>query len=121
VIRLTQWNDEVDKGLSRALPDAVIRGIVAAECRAGISQVWECADDAHHAFVVTRLDANPTEWVVVAYEGSGMHIFGPLFLRAARERNIPLRAHVTSEVVERLLRRLGLRREEVILRARWAA
>lgn len=113
------WSEAVERGLGKALPDEMIRSIVASECRAGISQVWECSSDAHHAYVVTRLDSNPTEWVIVAFEGSGMHEFGKHFVQAARERGIPLRAHVTNPIVEQLLiRRLKFKTEERVLRYR---
>ena len=118
-IRRIAWSQELDRGLARALPDELIRGIVASECRTGVAQAWQCDSEQHHALVVTRLDQNPTEWVVVAFEGSGMHVFGPLFIAAARDRGIPLRAHVTSPIVEQLLkRRLKLRTEERIMRYR---
>jgi hypothetical protein len=109
------WSDAVDRGLARALPE-MIRSIVAAECRAGVSQVWECDEGAHHAYVVTRVDANPTEWVMVAFEGSGMHKFAPAFIAAARERGIPMRVHTVSPVIARLLRPLGFQQTEYVLR-----
>lgn len=117
MIKLVPWSDEVDAGLKRALPNDLIRNIVAQEVRVGVSQCWRCEEGVHAAYVVTRLDTNPTEWVVVAFEGTGMQRFGQHFVEAAKSRGVTLRAHVTSPVVERLLRRLGLSRSEVVLRA----
>lgn len=110
------WSDAAGSGLAKALPDALIRSIVQSEVERGIAKLWRCEDEAHSAWVVTRLDANPTEWVIVAFEGTGMHRFGTYFVQAAKMQGVTLRAHVTSPVVERLLRRLGLERSEVILR-----
>lgn len=123
MIAQVPWSQEASDGLSRALPNAVIRSIVEAEVIRGQSQLWECKDETHKAFVVTRVDANPVELVVVAFEGSGMQHFGKYFIDAANARGIPLRAHVTNPIVERLLRRLGVKREygEVIVRTRAAA
>lgn len=115
MIRQVPWSAEASERLTRALPGAV-RDIVAREVLTNVAQLWECTDDHHSAFVVTRIDVNPLELVVVAYEGSGMMHFGPYFLEWARTRGMPCRAHVTSPVVERLLRKLKLFRSEVILR-----
>lgn len=117
MIRRITWSDEADRGLSRALPNALIRSIVAAEVQSGTSMLWDCENDTHHAYVVTRVDANPTEFVIVAFEGTGMLTFGPEFVAAARSRGIPLRAHVTNPIVARLLRKLGMRVDEWVLRA----
>jgi hypothetical protein len=111
------WSAEADAGLAKAMPDAVIRSIVQAEVERGISKLWRCEDGEYSAWVVTRLDDNPPEWVIVAFEGTGMHRFGRHFVQAAKTQRVTLRAHVTNPVVERLLRPLGLRRSEVILRA----
>lgn len=121
MIRRVPWSEDVERGLSRALPDPVIRSIVAGEVRAGVSRLWECEEGPHRAYVVTRVDTHPTELVIVAFEGSGMHVFAPHFIGAARAYGVPVRAHVTNPVVERLIRRFGFQREEVILRARHAA
>jgi len=139
VIRQVAWSAEASDRLARALPGAV-RDLVAREVLTNVAQLWECTDDTpiaragqpgevtlsgrspakvsphHSAYVVTRIDVNPLELVVVAYEGSGMMHFGPHFVNWARDRGIPCRAHVTSPVVERLLRKLKLFRSEVILR-----
>jgi hypothetical protein len=116
MITRAEWSDEADAGLSRALPDATIRGIVAAEVKRGRSKLWLCKTDAHKAWAVTRLDSDPAEWVVVAFEGSGMMTFGPQFIAIAKANNIPLRAHVTSPLVEKLFSRLGMVRQEAIWR-----
>jgi len=115
VIRQVSWSAQASDRLARALPGAV-RELVAREVMSGIALLWECTDQYHSAYVVTRIDPNPTELVIVAYEGSGMMHFGPYFLQWARDRGLPVRAHVTNPLVERLLRRLKLYRSEVILR-----
>lgn len=79
--------------------------------------LWECRDDKHAALCVTRVDANPTEFVIVAFEGTGLLTFAPYFIEVARERGIPLRAHTTSRFMLRLLRRVGFRLEEYVARA----
>lgn len=120
MIKRVAWSPDADRGLARALPDSLLRAIVQGEVERGVSMLWECEDELHHAYCVTRVDTNPTEFVVVAFEGSGMMTFGKEFIAAARSRNIPLRAHVTNPVVERLLRRLTLKRSEVVLRTKVA-
>ena len=120
MIRQVAWSAEASERLARALPGAV-RDIVAREVLTNVAQLWECKDELHQAYVVTRIDVNPLELVVVAYEGSGMMHFGPHFVNWARDRGMPCRAHVTNPLVERLLRKLKLYRSEVILRTRAAA
>ncbi len=119
MISQVQWSAEASERLARALPGEV-RDLVAREVLTNVAQLWLCQDDHHSAYVVTRIDANPLELVVVAYEGSGMMHFGPHFVNWARDRGMPCRAHVTSPVVERLLRKLQLYRSEVILRTKAA-
>jgi hypothetical protein len=116
MMRTVPWSPEIAQKLSRALGSTLVLELVGEEVRQGISQLWECSSDHHHAYCVTRLERSPVEWCIVAYEGSGMMLFGPLFVEAAKARGIPLRAHVASPVVERLLRRIGLKRSEVVLR-----
>lgn len=116
MIRRIAWCDEAALGLSRALVGPIL-GIVESEVRAGVSMLWECRDDTHHAYCVTRVDFNPTEFVIVAFEGSGMLTFGPEFVEAARSRGIPARVHTVSPVVARLLRRLKFELQEYVLRA----
>lgn len=115
MIRVIPWNDDAALGLCRALSFAEIP-VIQSEVERGIAQLWECSDARHHAYVVTRVDSTPPEWCIVAYEGSGMQTFGPLFIEAARARGMRLRAHTQSPVVERLLRRLGLQRTEVVMK-----
>lgn len=110
------WTSDVDQALARALPNPVIRDIVAAEVRAGVSRLWHCRDELHEAYVVTRVDLNPSQLVVVAFEGSGMRAFGPWFIERAHAAGIPVRAHTVDPRVERLLRMgLKFKRSEVIL------
>lgn len=115
-IKQVAWSDAADRGLARALPSSEIRSIVADEVRRGIARLWHCRDGTHEAYAVTRIDLNPTQLVLVAFEGSGMNVFGPWFIARAHAQGIPVRAHVTDPRVERLLR-IGLRfrRSEVVL------
>lgn len=115
VITRIAWCDEAARGLSRALEGPIL-GIVEAEVRAGVSMLWECRDGDHRAYCVTRVDFNPTEFVIVAFEGTGMHRFGPTFIEAAKVRGIPMRAHTVSPVVARLIRRFGFKESEFVLR-----
>lgn len=117
MIEPRQWSEEAERGLSKALPCPIIRSIVADEVRGGVARLWLCHDDTHRAWAVTRIDRNPQELVVVAFEGTGMLTFGPQFVAAAKAGRMPLRAHVTSPIVARLLRRLGLSQSEMILRS----
>lgn len=116
MIQLIPWTDDAAQHLARALSFAELP-LIAAEVRRGRSQLWLCTSDRHTAYCVTRVDPTPAEFVIVAFEGSGMHEFGPAFINAARARGLPLRAHVSSPVVERLIRRFGFRRTETVCRA----
>ena len=86
--------------------------------RTGRSRLWHCVAGKYRAYVVTRVDLNPTQLVIVAFEGSGMAVVGPWFIERAHAQGIPVRAHCTDPRVERLLRmRLKFRRAEVVLLA----
>lgn len=115
-IKQVAWCDAAAAGLARALPSSAILEIVANEVRSGVSRLWHCRDGEHEAYCVTRIDLNPTQLVIVAFEGSGMKVFGPWFVARAHAQGIPVRAHVTDPRVERLLR-IGLRfrRSEIVL------
>lgn len=116
MIERVAWSPDAERVLSRALAPLIVP-IVADEVRRGLSMLWECKEGTHHAYCVTRVDDNPREFVVVAFAGSGLMTFGPHFVAAARSRNIPLRAHTTSPVIVRLVRPLGFRHAEYVLRA----
>lgn len=115
-IKQVEWSDAADRGLARALPNSAVLEIVENEVRSGIARLWHCREGEHEAYCVTRIDLNPTQLVIVAFEGSGMKVFGPWFIARAHAQGIPVRVHVTDPRVERLLR-IGLRfrRSEVVL------
>ena len=116
MIRVIPWSAPMAQKLSRALGSTHIVELIGEEVRQGISQLWECSSEKHHAYCVTRLDRNPIEWCIVAFEGSGLMEFGPQFIAAARSRGVPLRAHVADKRVERMVRWLGMRPTETVLR-----
>jgi hypothetical protein len=91
-------------------------GLLMREVRAGISQLWECNDGQDTLYVVTRVDQNPRELVICAAVGSGLRKFAPVFLARAREKGLPVRAHVESLVMRRLLRWIGFRTAEFVMR-----
>lgn len=113
MIHRIEWNDHAANGLRRALTTPVL-AIVEREVRSGVSMLWECKTDKHHAYCVTRIDQNPLEWVFVAFEGTGLEMFAKDFIAAADQRRIPIRLHTTSEVLLRLVRRLGFQRREFV-------
>ena len=115
MIRQVAWTAPARAGLARALPPATL-DFIEAEVRAGISALWECSQAEHHAYCVTRVDQNPTTFVIVAFEGTGMHLFAPSFIAAAESRNLPMRAHTVSPIVARLIRRYGFRTAEFVCR-----
>lgn len=115
MITRIEWCEDAERGLARAI-DGPILQIIAHEVRAGVSMLWKCEHEQHRAYCVTRVDLNPTEFVIVAFEGTGMHVFAPSFIEAAASRNIPMRAHTVSPVVARLVRRFGFREAEYVMR-----
>lgn len=115
MIRTAQWSDGAAQVLSRALPPRTLR-YIQAEVQRGISQLWECESEHHHAWCVTRIDRNPMTLVIVAFAGSGMLHFAPAFIGAASERGLRLRAHTMSEQLARVLgRRLRFAHREFVL------
>ena len=115
MIRRINWNETAERAFLRALPDVLIRTIVADEVRAGISRLWECKSGVHTAHCVTRLDNNPREFVIVAFEGTGMHLFAETFIAAATSQRLDIRAHVANPIMGRLLRRYGFKARETIM------
>lgn len=120
MIRLRSWCDEAQRCLGvsggRDLP------VIARQVREGVAQLWECESERSHAWVVTRVDADEAgvEWCIVLFEGSGLHEFVPHFVDAARERGIPLRAHLRAgrPGLVRMASRYGFVPTEVVVRAR---
>jgi len=114
-INRISWNESADRAFLRALPDSLIRSIVADEVRTGVSRLWLCKSAEHTAYCITRLDNNPREFVIVAFEGTGLHLFAPSFIHAADSQNLAIRAHIANPVMTRLLRKYGFRPRETIL------
>lgn len=90
--------------------------LLERELMTGISQLWECTDGVHTLHVVTRVDQNPRELVICLAVGSGLEVFGPMFIARAREKGLSVRAHVESMAAVRLFRRVGFRMAEFVLR-----
>lgn len=84
----------------------------------GISQLWHCTDDdGHEAYLITRLDRNPTELVICYFEGSGMRKFGREVMAKANAAGVVVRAHTTNPAIARLARPLGLPIHEYVMRS----
>lgn len=91
--------------------------ILVNEVRRGVSQLWQCRDDRHELFVITRVDSTPPEWCVCWVCGTGTQIFAPLFIAVARSKGWRLRAHVDNLARARLFRRIAnFQIEEYVLR-----
>lgn len=117
MIRLEPWNDFAERALVRVEGLGVLD--VKREVEEGISQLWHCTDaDGSGGYVVTRLERRPSglEWVLVAGVGRGFQKFAPLFINAAREKGVPVRAHVNRRGMVRMYDRLGFRVSEYVLR-----
>ncbi len=115
MIRELQWSQDLAARLmGHASRDCL--PFLAHEVQAGVAQVWECVDGDDCLTVITRLDANPTEWVMCYVQGSGVAKFAPRFIAIARQRGWPLRLHTTDVRVLRLVRRFGFRLQEYVAR-----
>jgi hypothetical protein len=87
------------------------------EAQAGVAEVWRISDDQHSLLVITRLDHNPTEWVIAWARGTGSAKFGPLLVAHARRKGWPIRIHVGSLAKSRLFKRAGFAIDEYVMRA----
>lgn len=117
MIRLEPWNDFAERALVRVEGLGIVD--VKREVEEGISQLWHCTgDDGSGGYVVTRLEQRPSgrEWVLVAGVGRGFRQFAPLFLNAAREAGVRIRAHVNRPGMVRMYDRLGFHISEYVLR-----
>lgn len=109
------WSDAAEA----ALTDEASRSCLAhlkLEVQQGISTLWRCRSAAGELWLITRLDKNPTEWVMCLAVGRGLAQVAPQFIRAARDRGWPMRVHTESPAVARLLRRYGFAVAEFVLR-----
>lgn len=115
MIREIPWSPDVGARLMHHASRECLP-FLAREVQAGAAQLWECSDGDDSLTVITRLDSNPTEWVMCYVQGSGLRKFAPQFVELARQRGWPLRAHTTDRRVVRMLRRHGFRLGEFVLR-----
>lgn len=114
-VREIEWSREVEQALNDPAGRSCLP-YLAQEVRAGAAQLWECSDGIDQLHVITRLDRNPTEWVMCYVRGSGVLKFGPHFVAVARAKGWPMRMHTQSATVARLARRIGARMHEYVLR-----
>lgn len=97
-------------------PHARDMEFLRSEVQRGIAQLWHFKDARDEAYVITRTDINPREFVVCYFEGSGLVKFGRLLRDAAHAKGLPVRCHTRRLAVARLARRLGATPGEMILR-----
>jgi hypothetical protein len=117
MIRLEPWNDFAERALARVEGLGIVD--IQREVEEGISQLWHCTDpDGSGGYVVTRLEQRPSgrEWVLVAGVGRGFHKFAPLFVNAAEEAGVQVRAHVHRRGMVRMYDRIGFEVSEYVLR-----
>ena len=120
MIRLHDWCDQAEAGLivsgGRDLPE------LKRQVQTGIAQLWKCEKGHRVAWCVTRLDRDAAgdEWVICLFEGTGLHEFIPLFVQAADEKGIPLRAHLNAKRpgLLRMVQRYGFEPTEIVVRKR---
>jgi hypothetical protein len=92
------------------------------QVRTGVAQLFRIRDARDCLYIVTRVDRDPTEWAICYARGSGVAKFGPLIIGVAKQRGMPLRAHVDAFLQPsdparvRLFRRLGFEISEYVLR-----
>jgi hypothetical protein len=117
MIRLEPWNDFAERALVRVEGLGIVD--VKREVLEGISQLWHCTDaDGSNGYVVTRLERRDSglEWVFVAGVGKGFYKFVQVFIDAALEAGLPIRAHVNRRGMVRMYDRIGFRVSEYVLR-----
>lgn len=115
LIEVIAWTPE----LARVFNDPAGRSCVPYllnEVRQGIAQAWRCSDGLDELHVITRLDRNPTEWVLCYGQGRGVRKFVPLFIAVARRKGWPVRLHTQSPALVRLTRRIDGRVSEYVVR-----
>jgi hypothetical protein len=116
MIRQIPWTDAIEQHLQHPAGAACI-DYLRAEVHAGVSKLWHCKSATHEAYMVTRLDRNPDELVVCYFQGTGLQHFAPTVIEGAHLHGIPVRAHTSQQLVARLLRRVGLREAETVMRS----
>ena len=117
MIRLEPWNDFAERALVRVEGLGIVD--VKREVEEGISQLWHCTDaDGSGGYVVTRMEQRPSgrEWVLVAGVGRGFHKFVQIFIHAAQEAGVSIRAHVHRPGMVRMYDRVGFQVSEYVLR-----
>lgn len=118
MIRLEPWSDFAQRALARVEGLGIVD--IQHEVEQGISQLWHCIDpaDGSGGYVVTRLEQRPSgrEWVLVAGVGRGFHKFVQIFIAAAAEAGVSIRAHVHRRGMVRMYDRVGFQVSEYVLR-----
>lgn len=115
MITREQWSAGAERELSRAV-GACIMPIVRREVETGIAQLWHAQDDFADAYIVTRLESNPLEWVFVAAAGRGVMHYARQMVTAGKDRKLSMRCHVVKPALARLWGRLGFVESERVLR-----
>jgi hypothetical protein len=86
------------------------------ETQAGIAEIWRISDETDCLHVITRLDQNPTEWVITWAIGTGSQKFGQLLRDHAKTKGWQIRVHVGTLARVRLFKRAGFTVDEYVLR-----
>jgi len=110
------WTEEAELHMQHPAAGKCIE-YLKLEVAQGVSKLWHCRDEEDEAYMITRLDSNPTELVVCYFEGSGLVKFGREVVEAAHARKVPVRIHTVQESVARLCRRIGIWNRETIMRS----
>lgn len=119
VVRQCLWCVEAEYHLGKALNYWALADI-RAQVDEGRAQLWDCNDGEFGGYVVTRIDRTEqprgAELVIVAGGGRGFRHFVPMFLEAAKQFELPVRAHVKRRGMVRLYERVGFQQSETIMR-----
>jgi len=114
-----EWTDDVDAVLWH--PSACrLLDWMRGQCRVGIAQLFRFTDYDDCLYLVTRVDRDPTEWVICWARGTGTAKFGPIVVELGRQRQMPLRVHIDVDQLSRarlrLFGRYGFELSEYMLR-----
>jgi hypothetical protein len=116
MIERIPWSREAESAMQNAAGAECLPYLREEVCR-GISKLWRCTSGSRVVHLVTRLDHNPTEFVVCYAEGEAMAEHAHAFIAAARKLGAPMRVHTTKRSIARWLRRFGLETQEFVLRS----
>lgn len=114
MIEKRRWCKQAEIGLqvSAGADMEIIRGQV----KSGQAELWWCESAENACWVVTRIDQEDGELVIVCGEGSGLDEFAPVFVESARRQGLGVRTHVTRLGLLRMWKRHGLELSEFVLR-----